>query len=222
MKILQINVAINTGSTGRITEQLGNAALQEGFESYIAFSRSGLKSSSQTIKIGHKFDFYKHVIYSRLFDRHGFASRTSTKNLCKEIEKIKPEIIHLHNIHGYYLHIEVLFTYLSNLKIPIVWTFHDCWPFTGHCAHFDDIGCKKWKSTCYSCPKVRSYPKSWFIDNSKSNKIDDGTVGLRGVFFTKDGSLAAYMITEGGSDWRKVIAIDTETKGLHNQDATEQ
>ena len=85
MKILQINVALNTGSTGRITEQLGKATLQEGFESYIAFSREGLKSSSQTIKIGHKFDFYHHVIHTRLFDRHGFASKNSTRIHIKEI-----------------------------------------------------------------------------------------------------------------------------------------
>ena len=85
MKILQINVTLNTGSTGRISEQIGDASLKEGFESYIAFSRAGLKSSSQTLKIGNKFDFYKHVIYTRLFDRHGFASRNSTRILIKEI-----------------------------------------------------------------------------------------------------------------------------------------
>ena len=169
MKILQINVTVNIGSTGRISEQIGELILNEGYQSYIAYSRPGSPSRSKTIKIGNKLDFYKHVLITRLFDKHGFASKRATQHLIQEIDNIKPDVIHLHNIHGYYIHIEVLFNYLKKNNIPIVWTLHDCWSFTGHCAHFEDINCEKWKTGCYSCPKVKSYPKSWFIDSSKIN-----------------------------------------------------
>ena len=169
MKILQINVAVNLGSTGRIAEQIGEFILQEGYESIIGYSREGLVSKSKTIKIGDKFDFYRHVIHTRLFDNHGFSSKNTTISLTNEIDTLSPDIIHLHNIHGYYLNIEVLFNYINKKNIPILWTFHDCWPFTGHCSYFDRVDCQKWKTECYSCPMKKYYPTSWFIDNSKNN-----------------------------------------------------
>jgi len=169
MKVLQINVAVNKGSTGRIAEQIGEVILQEGNESIIGYSREGLISKSKTIKIGDKFDFYRHVIHTRLFDNHGFSSKNTTISLTNEIDTLSPDIIHLHNIHGYYLNIEVLFNYINKKNIPILWTFHDCWPFTGHCSYFDRVDCQKWKTECYSCPMKKYYPTSWFIDNSKNN-----------------------------------------------------
>lgn len=172
MKVLQINVTSNTGSTGRITEQLGNLMMAEGFESYIAYSRKGLDSVSETIVIGNKFDIYWHVFKTRIFDRHGFSSKGATLRLIQEVNRISPDIIHLHNIHGYYLHIGKFFNYLKNSEIPIIWTFHDCWPFTGHCAHFDRFNCEKWKTGCYECPMKTYYPTSWLFDNSKNNYKD--------------------------------------------------
>jgi len=169
LKILQINTTVNSGSTGRIAEQIGEVILHKGSKSYIAYSRLGSPSKSKIIKIGSKYDFYSHVLQSRLFDNHGFASKTATKNLIKEIDAISPDIVHLHNIHGYYVHIEVLFNYLNKKKIPIVWTFHDCWSFTGHCSYFDRVDCEKWKTECFSCPMKKYYPESWFRDNSKNN-----------------------------------------------------
>lgn len=169
MKILQINTALNRGSVGRIAEQIGEFVLRNGGESYIAFSRPGLPSRSKTIKIGNILDVYLHGLCTRLFDKHGFASKKATINLIKDINNIKPDIIHLHNIHGYYININLLFNYLNKTQTPIVWTFHDAWPFTGHCTYFDSVSCEKWKTECFSCPKNKMYPKSWFIDNSKQN-----------------------------------------------------
>jgi glycosyltransferase involved in cell wall biosynthesis len=167
--LLQINSVGNWGSTGRIAEEIGQAAIAKGWESYIAFGRKDRPSASKKIKIGTKWSIYLHVLKTRLFDLHGFGSTRATKKFIKQIETIKPDIIHLHNIHGYYINIEILFHYLAKVNIPIVWTQHDCWAFTGHCAYFDYVQCEKWKSLCYSCPQKTSYPASYGIDNSKTN-----------------------------------------------------
>jgi glycosyltransferase involved in cell wall biosynthesis len=172
MKILQINVTSNTGSTGRIAEQLGSCMQQEDIESFIAFSRKGMPSTSNTIQIGGRLDLYTHVLYSRVFDRHGFASKDTTKKLIAKIQELDPDLIHLHNIHGYYVHIALLFEELRNSGKPVCWTLHDCWAITGHCAHFEDIHCEKWKEHCYACPKKGSYPKSLILDRSYTNYSD--------------------------------------------------
>lgn len=172
MKILQINTVVNSGSTGRIAENIGRVLIAKGHESYIAYGRGSGISQSQLIKIGNKKDMYLHGLKSLLLDRHGFSSTTSTIKLIKEIEKIKPDAIGLHNIHGYYLNIEILFDYLKVTQIPVLWTLHDCWSFTGHCTHFDRISCDKWKTGCFNCELKRSYPSSLLLDNSKKNYQD--------------------------------------------------
>ena len=171
MKILQINVVVNSGSTGRIAEGIGNIVLSNDSESYIAYGRMANKSDSQLIRIGNDFGVKLHGMLTRVFDNHslGLSSKKATNEFIKEIEEINPDIIHFHNLHGYYINIKVLFNYLSQKNIPIVWTLHDCWSFTGHCAHFDYVGCYKWKIQCYSCPQKKSYPSSLLIDNSKKN-----------------------------------------------------
>lgn len=172
MKILQINTTVNSGSTGRIAEDIGQVLMANGHESYIAYGRGTQKSKSNLIKIGSKKDMFIHGLISRLFDRHGFGSEKATKELLKQIDKIKPDVIGLHNVHGYYLNIEVLFNYLAERKIPVIWTFHDCWPFTGHCTYFDSVGCEKWKTQCEKCPKTKMYPASLGWDNSFKNFQD--------------------------------------------------
>jgi len=168
MKLLQINTVVNYGSTGRIAEQIGNLAIEKGFKSYIAYGRKNRESNSSLIKIGTKLDNYTHVAKTRLTDKHGLGSQSATKKFLSIIKEIKPDIIHLHNIHGYYLNYQLLFEYLNEMQIPIVWTLHDCWSFTGHCAYFDYVNCNKWISGCFSCPQLASYPKS-YVDNSKAN-----------------------------------------------------
>lgn len=169
MKIIQINTSINTGSTGRITEDIGKLLLNTGHESYIAAGNTTRPSSSQVIEIGDKWDKRMHGLKTRLFDRHGFGSENATLQFIKEIIRIQPDIIHLHNIHGYYLHIGVLFDYLKQVQTPVVWTFHDCWPFTGHCSFFDRVNCYKWQTACHHCPNLKGYPKSLGFDNSRKN-----------------------------------------------------
>ncbi len=171
MKIFQISSELNSGSVGRIAEQIGEAVINKGWKSYISHARDSQPTKSESFKIGNKIDLIKHGILTRLTDRHGFGSGEATRHLIKTIEYIKPDIIHLHHMHGYFINIEILFSFLAVAKIPIVWTFHDCWSFTGHCAHYEYIGCEKWKIQCENCPQTKEYPKSLF-DNSFKNYND--------------------------------------------------
>lgn len=168
-KLLQINTVATICSTGKIAEEIGRQAIADGWESWIAYGRGNPKSQSNLIKIGNGFDMMWHGLQTRLFDRHGLASKKATKTFIKEIKKINPDLIHLHNIHGYYLNYPLLFRFLEEWGGPVVWTFHDCWPFTGHCTHFENYGCKRWISGCYGCPAKKEYPKSGLIDQSKRN-----------------------------------------------------
>ena len=169
MKILQINCIANSCSTGRIAEQIGELAQQEGWESYIAYGQYAYTSSSKLIRIANKFDLGIHFIETRLLDRHGLSSRLATKRLIKKVKEINPDIIHLHNIHGYYLNYPILCDYLISSGKPVVWTMHDCWALTGHCAYFDTANCERWKSGCFQCPLKSIYPKSIFADRSQKN-----------------------------------------------------
>lgn len=167
--IFQICVEGNTGSTGRIAESIGWMAIQRGWQSYIAHGRFPRNSKSNIIKIGTKWDVIVHGLQTRLFDRHGLGSKKATQILIEQIKRINPDIIHLHHIHGYYVNMQVLFEFLASISTPIVWTFHDCWSITGHCAHFDFIGCDKWRTECRNCPQTKEYPASMFIDRSREN-----------------------------------------------------
>ncbi|HBT84778.1 MAG TPA: glycosyl transferase [Porphyromonadaceae bacterium] len=167
--VLQLNTVINSGSTGRIAEEIGEMSMKVGWDSYIAYGRNERPSASKLIRIGNEKDIKLHGLQTRLFDRHGLASKAATSKLIEKIKEIKPNIIHLHNIHGYYLNYEILFEFLIIANIPVVWTLHDCWPITGHCSYFSFIGCEKWKTQCYECPQKTSYPASYFIDRSKKN-----------------------------------------------------
>jgi len=170
--LLQINSNANVGSTGRIAEEIGLKAIENGWTSYIAYGRNARPSKSRKIKIGNKLGIYWHILITRLFDRHGLGSKKATKDLLVKIKEINPDVIHLHNLHGYYLNYEILFSFLKTNNIPIVWTLHDCWSFTGHCAHFSFARCNKWQKECYQCPQTRKYPKGLIFDRSKLNFSD--------------------------------------------------
>ena len=169
MKILQIDVAVNVGSTGRIAEEIGLKILENGSDSFIAYGRNARPSASETIKIGNCIDQAYHLLQTRLSDRHGLYSISATKEFVKKIEKLNPDIIHLHQLHGYYINIKILFDFLNSFKKPVIWTLHDCWSFTGHCCYFIRFNCEKWKTVCFKCPLKNYYPKSWLIDNSTNN-----------------------------------------------------
>ena len=166
--LLQINVTANWGSTGKIAEQIGQCAIAHGWDSYIAYGRWYNPSQSHLIKIGNKLNMYQHYAEQRIFDNEGLCSRRATKEFIKRIDEIKPNVIQLHNIHDHYLNYRLLFEYLNKTDIKVVWTFHDCWAFTGHCFHFITKGCERWKSGCFDCLLQHEYPKTLF-DRSRKN-----------------------------------------------------
>ena len=169
MKVLQINVSGNL-STGKIAVDIYKTLVQTGHDCKVAFARGTIEKDIPYIKIGNKIDVYTHVAMSRKTDKTGFYSKNATMKFIREMKKYNPDIIHLHNIHGYYINIELLFDYLKKTKKPVVWTLHDCWAFTGHCCYFDFIGCQKWQTKCFDCPQINAYPAS-YRDNSESNYV---------------------------------------------------
>lgn len=162
--LLQINVTANWGSTGKIAEQIGLCAMEHGWKSYIAYGRMMNPSKSKLIKIGSQIDVDEHYMESKFLDNEGLASRHATIKFIEKIEEIKPDIVHLHNIHDHYLNFKLLFTYLAKLNIPVIWTQHDQWATTGHCM-YTVCNCERWKEDCHDCPLSR-----WFsLDRSRRN-----------------------------------------------------
>lgn len=167
MRVLQVNTTYNIGSTGRIVAGLERVITSSGHEAFAAFGYGNIEDEYH-YKIINQFDSYCHNISSRLTDSQGMHSVRKTEAFVRYIENISPDIIHLHNLHGNYLDYRTLFNYLRNSDCRIVWTFHDCWPFTGHCAYFDMANCRKWMDGCNECPQRGAYPPS-LIDRSERN-----------------------------------------------------
>jgi len=168
MKVVQINSECGRGSTGKISVAISELLNAKGVENYIFYSGNHKSDYSNGIMISGKASIRIHQILSRILGDQGFHSSFSTKRLVRRIKKIHPDAILLHNLHGYYLNLEILCKFLSAYKGKVYWTFHDCWPFTGHCAHFTINNCEKWKNECFECPRKKKYPYSWFFDRSKS------------------------------------------------------
>ena len=168
--LFQINVTANSGSTGKIAEQINQLAALRGWGTYFAYGRNMQPSRSKLIHVGNMLQVYEHYAEFRIFDNDGLASRLATKELVKKIGQIKPDIIHLHNIHDHWLNYKILFEYLNTLDTPIVWTQHDCWSFTGDCPHFSLLGCNYWMSECsYDCPIRRGFKLRKYINHSANH-----------------------------------------------------
>lgn len=225
MKLLQLNATANWGSTGKIAEGIGQAAIDRGWESYIAFGREYNQSASKLIKVGSQLDVYVHYAHSRFLNREGFGSRNATKQLIKQIINIGPDIIQLHNIHDHWLNYPLLFGYLATIDTPVFWTFHDCWGFTGGCFHFTEPNCDKWKILCKKCPinntfiakTISNYLRKKELFNSLSGRLRIISVSnwldsLVGKSFLSNNS---HMVIHNG--------VDTELfKPTHNSSLKEK
>lgn len=168
MKVLQLNSVYKFGSTGRIASDLKTVIEQNHGECAIIYGRGDIVAEKNVWKIGSELDFRFHALFARLTDQAGFHSKKYTKKIIEQIQSYNPDIIHLHNIHGYYVNVGMLFDFLKEYKQAVVWTLHDTWSFTGHCSHYEAVGCEKWKTQCGKCPQIREYPKS-FVDKSAQN-----------------------------------------------------
>lgn len=170
MKILQVNTVIRGSSVGRIMADLYEVIKASGNEARVAVGREPMPEGYEGILIGNKGDFYRHVVKNFLQGESGFGSAEVTKKFLLWIEEEKPDLIHLHNIHGFYLQVEMLFEYIKKRNIPVVWTLHDCWSFTGHCAYYDFAACEKWKTGCHTCMQhAKVYPYAIFKDNTTAS-----------------------------------------------------
>ena len=181
MKYLFLNSVAGIGSTGRIAARQCRELHQQGHECVLAYGwEKGICDDIPTYHIGSRLDNCLHAAGTRLLGAHGFGSAAATRRFLRWVRDYDPDVIWLHNIHGYYLQVELLFRYLKNSGKQIFWTLHDCWSFTGHCPHFDD--CEKWKTGCHHCPRFREYPVS-FVDSSRSSyaRKRDAFTGVPGL-----------------------------------------
>lgn len=170
MKYLFINVVAGIGSTGRIAAEKCRELQAQGHECVLAYGRAENGCEGiRTHRIGTDRDIKLHGLMTRTLDLNGFCSTKATKEFVQWIREYDPDVIWLHNIHGYYLNVEVLFDYLKSCGKPIKWTLHDCWSFTGHCAYFSAVGCEQWKTGCRKCPQLGTYPACKGISNVARN-----------------------------------------------------
>jgi glycosyltransferase involved in cell wall biosynthesis len=167
-RIVQINT-FPYKATGNIMMNIHKALIEAGMESYVVWGRGRKPENDKEISMEDSLGIKLHGAFTRVSDRTGFASKRATRQLIQRLENIKPDIVHLHNIHGYYINIELLLDYLKRNQIKIIWTLHDCWAFTGHCAFFDAVGCEKWQKGCHNCEQLATYPKSMIMDSSTWN-----------------------------------------------------
>lgn len=168
-RVLLINVTCGKGSTGKIVTGIYDSLTSHGDECMIAYGRYDAPAGYNAYRIGSELDVRIHGAISRITDKQGLYSILATKRLIKKIEEFKPDIVHMHNIHGYYLNYKLLFEYLYKSKTKVFWTLHDCWALTGHCTHFEFINCKSYKNSCGNCPQLKEYPKSLLCDASSKN-----------------------------------------------------
>ena len=166
MRVAFINSVVGFGSTGRICVDL--ASIPD-IESRIYYGRKENHTDMDAFRMTTLFGNIQHAIQTFLFDKHGFCNGKETERMVENLIQFNPDIIHLHNLHGYYLNIDVLFAALKNLGKPVVWTLHDCWPVTGHCAYYDKVHCDQWKIKCESCRALSQYPPTWNQFNFKKN-----------------------------------------------------
>ena len=166
MKIAFINSVAGFGSTGRLVSTL---SMMDEVDGKVYYGRKKDSSNAISMRFTKDIGNVTHAVGTYLFDDHGFHNAMETKRMLKDLDEFNPDIVHLHNLHGYYVHVGVLFDYLKRKNKKVIWTLHDCWSFTGHCAHYDGVGCDKWKDKCYDCPITNEYPFSWNKHNVTKN-----------------------------------------------------
>ena len=198
MKILQINTFGNL-STGKIAADLSRTLRDNGHDSLVAFTRNAIAKDIHHIQFGSIWSVYADGIMTRFTDKAGFYSKLPTRKLIERIIDYNPDIIHLHNLHGYYINIELLFNFLREYNKPVIWTLHDCWSFTGHCCNFEFIGCMKWKTGCQNCEQRNRYPASLYKDNCVWN------FRTKRNLFTSIGK----MVLVSPSQWMKNLAMQS-------------
>ena len=165
MKVVQINAVCGTGSTGRICRELNDMLFAHGHEGMILYG-NGKTDYLLSHKVSGNLGVKVHGLLSRILGKNAAYSPLATKEILNVLEKYKPDVVHLHNLHGNYVNLKPLLQYLAHNDVPTVLTLHDCWFFTGKCTHYTAEGCDRWKTGCHDCPKLRADIPSWFFDRT--------------------------------------------------------
>ena len=210
MKVVEINATYNIGSIGFVVRDIGNVFEKLGHEVFYAYQYTSIKPLNGMI-VGNFLDWKLHAILCRLFGGQGFYSSFTTFLFLLKLKKIKPDIVHLHNLHSNFINLPILFKYLSKYDIPTVITLHDCWFFTGKCFHYIDVNCDKFMQNCGDCPKRYFPPKSIFTDRSSKD------LALKRKFLSKIPHLAIV----GCSKWiaeeaKKSFMKNMKVHYIHN------
>lgn len=179
MKVLQINAVYGFKSTGLIVSDIASMLEKNGHEAYVAYQRA-IDAPEKSYLIGNILDWKWHALHTRIFGRQGYASKIATKKFISYIDEIKPDIVHLHNLHSNYINLNMLCEFLADKKIPTVITLHDCWYFTGKCSHYVEAGCDRWRKSCGNCPNLKTEVKSLWIDSTEK-VLKDKTSHLNGI-----------------------------------------
>lgn len=172
MRIFHINTTLGYNAPGRLVETLARGAAALGHPAAVAFDRLEAVPDVAAEAVGSPAGRIFHALQTRLFDLHGHGSRAATGRLLHALDEFRPDVVHLHNLHGYWLNIPILFRALARRRVRVVWTLHDFWPFTGHCAFPAQAGCDRWLTGCHACPQLNAYPASWGADRSRRNWLE--------------------------------------------------
>ena len=161
MKVLFINMAYGAGSTGKIIADIMDMLKKNGNDVKAIYGTGEQSHNADAVKVSGTLGYYFHNAASRLTDHAGLYSWAATRKMIREIKAFQPDLIHLHTLHGFYVNYEMLFRFLKEADIPVVWTLHDCWAFTGHCTHFSQAKCTQWQTECRDCKLLRRYPQCY-------------------------------------------------------------
>lgn len=167
--IVHINSVFEFGSTGRIVSEIHEELLNSGYDSHVIYGRKQKSHSPTAIRVGGRISTFWHMLMTGVLDRHGFASIQATRKLIASLNAIRPDIVHIHNLHGYYLNYPMLLEYLEQTEAKVIFTMHDCWCLTGHCSFYTAVQCDRWRTSCRNCVQKRKYPISLLADRSTLN-----------------------------------------------------
>lgn len=172
MNVVQINASYRIGSTGKIMNDLNDTIVEAGHNGFMVFAYTNEHVNNDNLYCTSRWPYYlevrKNLGISRITGLTGYRNINSTKAAVRWIKEKQPDIIHLHNIHGDWINLRILSELIKEVEIPVIWTLHDCWAFTGRCSHFELSGCDQWKTGCTErCPNLKVYPISYIFDYSK-------------------------------------------------------
>ena len=210
MRVLQINAVYAQRSTGIIVKDINDELIRRGYESHIAYAISNYHPKNG-YKIGNKLDYKIHALLTRLLGKQGYFSIISTRRFLRYIDRIKPDIVHLHNLHSNYINLNILLEYLEHESIHTVITLHDCWFFTGKCFHYQVAKCDRFKDSCGDCPLIKKDVPSWFFDPTAKVLSD------KKKLFNNIKSLTVVGVSNWiSSEAKKGIFKDKDVVTIHN------